>query len=173
MADSTDNDDLELPEFDAGASPNLQIVTQYLKDLSFENYNAPQSLVHSEAPPEIEVSVNLDAQNVGEKLFEIELTITATADREDERIFLVEAVYGGLFQVQNISEQATRLVCLIECPRLLFPFVRRIIADATRDGGFPPLLIEPIDFYRLYRERQANPENAGATEDDGEDTASP
>ncbi len=153
MTDTRDSDTAHLPGSDTGAAPNLQTVAQYLKDLSFENYNAPQSLMQSAEPPEIEVSVNLEVQNMADNVYEIDLTITATADRDDERVFLVEVVYGGLFQIQNVSQDALMPVCLIECPRLLFPFARRIIADATRDGGFPPLLVDPIDFHRLYHER--------------------
>ncbi|MDP6708662.1 MAG: protein-export chaperone SecB [Alphaproteobacteria bacterium] len=165
MTDTTETDAPELPGADVGAAPNLQIVAQYLKDLSFENYNAPQSLMQSAEAPNIEVAVNLDAQNVTENVYEIDLTITATADRDNERVFLVEVVYGGLFQIQNVEAEAVRPVCLIECPRQLFPFARRIIADATRDGGFPPLLVDPIDFFRLYRERYGN---GAAAEDAGD-----
>jgi preprotein translocase subunit SecB len=153
MTDTRETDAPRLPGSDVGAAPNLQIMVQYLKDLSFENYNAPQSLAQSAEAPQIEVSVDLEAQNLADNVYEVELTMTATATRGDEKVFLVEVVYGGLFQIQNVDEEALRPVCLIECPRQLFPFVRRIIADATRDGGFPPLLVDPIDFFRLYRER--------------------
>jgi preprotein translocase subunit SecB len=165
MTDSRETDTPHLPGSDVGAAPNLQIVAQYLKDLSFENYNAPQSLMQSGEAPQIEVSVDLEAQTLADDLYEVELTITATAERDDQKVFLVEVVYSGLFQIQNVDEAALRPVCLIECPRLLFPFARRIIADATRDGGFPPLLVDPIDFFRLYRERYGD--GAGEGEADG------
>ena len=157
MTDASSDETIRIPEFDAGAAPQLQIIVQYLKDLSFENYNAPQSLLNTAEAPEIEVTVNLDAQTLGEGMYEIDLTMTAAADRNDERIFMVEAVYSGLFRIQGQSEEAARLICLIECPRVLFPFARRVISDATRDGGFPPLLVEPIDFYRLYRDKYGEP----------------
>ncbi len=155
----------ELPEADFGAAPHLQILAQYLKDLSFENLNAPQSLMDTGEQMQIEVSVNLEAESAGEGRYAIDLTIEASAHRGNERAFLVEVVYGGLFHVQNIPPEAVQVVCLVECPRILFPYARRILSDATRDGGFPPLLVEPIDFYRLYRERQAETEAAAG---DGE-----
>lgn len=132
-------------------SPRVQINAQYLKDFSFENPNAPQSLGAQAGPPQIQVSVDVGARNFGEGRYEIELRINAEAKREDKVAFVCELVYAGLFTLHNIDDQALRLVCLIECPRLLFPFARRVIADATRDGGFPPLLLDPIDFAQLYR----------------------
>lgn len=135
-------------------APRIQINAQYLKDLSFENPNAPQSLAQQQVgPPQIQVSVDVGARNYGEGRFEVELKISGEAKRDDQTAFMVELVYAGLFTLHNVDEQTTRLVCLIECPRLLFPFARRVIADATRDGGFPPLLLEPIDFAALYRQQ--------------------
>ncbi len=155
-----------LPEADFGAAPHLQILAQFLKDLSFENFNAPASLVDTVEKMQIEVTVNLEAESAGEGRYAIDLTIEATADRGEDRVFLVEVVYGGLFQVMNIPTEAVQMVCLIECPRILFPYARRILSDATRDGGFPPLLVEPIDFYRLYHERQAAAEGQADESED-------
>lgn len=168
MAETPEPEGLHLPEADAGAAPQLRVVAQYVKDLSFENYNAPQSVVQPGEVPQIEVNANLEARTVGTMLYEVDLSLTARAQRGDERLFLVEVVYGGLFRIENVQDSAIRAVCLIECPRLLFPFARRVIADATRDGGFQPLLVDPIDFYRLYRERYLT-----AQADGGEAAAPP
>ncbi len=168
MSDAVPPTSPVLPEVDFGAAPHLQILTQYLKDLSFENFDAPQSLVETDEQMQIEVAVNLEAESHGEGRYAIDLTIEATANRGGNRVFLVEVVYGGYFQVRNIPPEAVQMVCLIECPRLLFPYARRILSDATRDGGFPPLLVEPIDFYRLYRDRQAEGE-AGEASEGGEE----
>ncbi len=154
MSDAVPPDAPVLPERDFGAAPHLQILVQYLKDLSFENFGAPKSLLDTGEGMQIEVAVNLEAESAGEGRYGIDLTINATANRGADRVFLVEVVYGGLFQIQNIPTEAVQMVCLVECPRILFPYARRIVSDATRDGGFPPLLVEPIDFYRLYRERR-------------------
>ncbi|MEQ9641639.1 MAG: protein-export chaperone SecB [Alphaproteobacteria bacterium] len=150
-------------------APRIQINAQYLKDLSFENPNAPQSLAQQSGPPQIQVSVDVGARNFGDGRYEIELKINGEAKRDDQVAFMVELVYAGLFTLHNVDENTTRLVCLIECPRLLFPFARRVISDATRDGGFPPLLLEPIDFAALYRQQaekqQAQAGNGGAAPD--------
>lgn len=133
--------------------PQMRIHAQYVKDLSFENPSAPLSLLNSHEAPRIEVSVDVQARQVQEDSYEVEIRVTAHADREEHKAFVVEVHYGGLFSFQNVEPEALRPLCLIECPRLLFPFMRRIIADATRDGGFPPLLLEPIDFSKLYRQQ--------------------
>lgn len=136
------------------ARPHLQINAQYVKDLSFENPNSPNSLMQNEAP-QIEVSVDVGARNLAGNQYEVELRITANANHGEDRAFVCEVLYGGVFTLLNVEEQALQPVCLIECPRLLFPFARRIVADCTRDGGFPPLLLEPIDFAALYFSTQA------------------
>ena len=141
---------------DAGApesapeAPQIQIRAQYVKDLSFENPNAPQSL-GGEVAPQIEVAVDVGAQAMGDDHYEVELRITANADREGEKVFVVEVQYAGVFQLAGAPQDVLEPLCLIECPRFLFPFARQIVADATRDGGFPPLMLEPIDFVQLYQ----------------------
>ena len=130
--------------------PQVQVHAQYVKDLSFENPEAPRSLSQQGAAPKIEVSVDVGARNLGPNQFEVELRITANADHEETKAFVVEVLYAGVFPLHNVDESTMKPVCLIECPRILFPFARRVIADATRDGGFPPLLLEPIDFAVLY-----------------------
>jgi len=133
--------------------PRIQVHVQYVKDLSFENPAAPRSLAVNEAP-KIEVSVDVGATQLTETQFEVELRIVAEANRADHKAFVVELLYGGVFSLHNIDPTALKAVCLIECPRIMFPFARRILADATRDGGFPPLLLEPIDFALLFRQQQ-------------------
>ena len=131
-------------------NPHVQVHAQYVKDLSFENPEAPNNLTNQTDPPNIEVSVDVGARNLTSRQFEVELRITANAKTGDTKAFVVEVLYAGVFTLHNTAQEKLKQVCLIECPRLLFPFARRIVADATRDGGFPPLLLEPIDFAALY-----------------------
>ena len=138
---------------DANA-PRIAVKAQYIQDLSFENPNAPGSLSGSEAP-KVDIGVNFNARGTGGDDFEITLKITANAKRGETTVFVLELVYGGLFTLANIPQERRRALCLIECPRILFPFARRIVADATRDGGFPPLFLEPIDFVKLYQSHAA------------------
>lgn len=141
----------------AMVSPAIHIMVQYLKDFSFENPNAPSILQETEEQPKISVSVNVNAKPLDEKMtdFEIDLMIDAKAETGDEVVFAIEIVYGGVFRFDNIPQENLQPIVMIEGPRLLFPFVRQIISDATRNGGFPPLLLDPIDFGRLYQERVA------------------
>ena len=138
-----------------GAVPSLVVNAQYVKDLSFENPRAPASLMTTKENPKIDVNVSVNARNLHERTFEVVLTIRADAKTGEEPAFVSELVYAGVFTVANVPEEALRPTLLIECPRLLFPFARRIIADVTRDGGFPPLFINPIDFVSLYRNQYA------------------
>lgn len=150
-----------------GTEPQVGILAQYLKDLSFENPSAPQSFQGmAQAKPDIEVNVNLNARRVGEEGYEVVLNITAKATLKDQDVtaFVVEISYAGLFGVRNLPEENLEPFLLIECPRLLFPFARRVIADATRDGGFPPLLLEPIDFVALYRKHQEERQAQGGAQ---------
>ncbi len=135
----------------AGENPTLNIEAQYLKDLSFENPEAPNSLASGAETPTINVSVDVGAQQIGEHQYEVELRVTAEALRDDEKVFICELQYAGIFTLMNFPPEALEPVCLIECPRFIFPFLRRIVADVTRDGGFPPLMLEPIDFAQLFQ----------------------
>ena len=161
MSDTSTGDEQRSAGSAADQRPQIQVNAQYVKDLSFENPNAPQSLLSSAEPPQIEVTVDVGARGLGENRYEVELRITAHATRGAERAFVVEVVYSGVFTLVNVSADSLQPICLIECPRILFPFARRIIADSTRDGGFPPLLLEPIDFAALYMSSQQN--NAAET----------
>jgi preprotein translocase subunit SecB len=147
---------------DQTPKPQINVNAQYVKDLSFENPGAPQSLANNEAP-KIEVNVDVGAQAIGEIQYEVQLSITANAERNDEKVFVAEVVYAGIFTIANANEQTLRPLLLIECPRFLFPFARQIVADATRDGGFPPLLLEPIDFAQLFMAAQAKEQAASET----------
>jgi preprotein translocase subunit SecB len=135
--------------------PGIHVLGQYLKDLSFENPGAPRSLRPGEKAPKLDVNVNVNARPQSQSEFEVELKLEAKAARGDETLFIVEVAYAGLFQLRNVPHEHAQPLLLIECPRLLFPFARQIVADATRQGGFPPLMIDPVDFATLYRRRMA------------------
>ena len=139
--------------FDDQAPPQVAIITQYEKDLSFENPNAPGSL-QVQSQPRIDVNVGVNARKAADDVYEVELKISAKADVDGEAAFMVELLYAGLFGLKNVPEEAIEPFCIIEGPRMLFPFARRIIADAVRDGGFPPLMLDPIDFGALYMSQQ-------------------
>jgi preprotein translocase subunit SecB len=141
--------------------PMLLVNAQYLKDLSFEVPGAPTIYAElATQPPEISVRVDLNAQPMHENRFEVTLTLSVDATVEGKVAFIVEVAYAGVFTV-NVAPEHVQQVLLIECPRLLFPFARSIIANATQDGSFPPLLLQPIDFLALY---QARAEQAAAAE---------
>ncbi len=135
--------------------PGIHVLGQYIKDLSFENPGAPGSLRPSSANPDLDVNVNVNAKPMSETDFEIELKLDATASRENETLFIAEVAYAGVFRIHNVPQEHMQPIILIECPRLLFPFARQILADATRQGGFPPLMIDPVDFAALFRQRMA------------------
>jgi preprotein translocase subunit SecB len=135
------------------APPSLAALGQYIKDLSFENPNAPASLAPKETGPNISISVNVNAKQIAETDFEVELTLEGKAGEGDGMLFRFELLYAGMFRLQNIPTESMQAVVMIECPRLLFPFARQIIAESVRNGGFPPLLIDPIDFAALYQQK--------------------
>jgi preprotein translocase subunit SecB len=142
----------------AVAPPQLNVLAQYTKDLSFENPNAPQSLAPQGQPPQINIQINVGANNVSENEFEVTLKIEGKAENAGKTIFSFELAYAGVFRILNVPKENLHPLIMIECPRLLFPFAREIIATAVRDGGFPPLMLDPVDFVGLYRqnmERQA------------------
>jgi preprotein translocase subunit SecB len=135
--------------------PGFRIVAQYVKDLSFENPKAPDSL-RLDGKPSIDMGVEMNAAGRQDGLFEVELRLSIKASTESLAVFHVELVYGGLFALAGVSEQDIEPMLLIECPRYLFPFAREIIARATSDGGFyPPFMLDPIDFATIYMSRQA------------------
>jgi len=148
---------------DTSAAPELSVILQYVKDLSFENPNAPNAFRHQGEQADMDVNVDIQARSLAENQFEVEMRIRATARRESDPVFMVELLYAGVFGMKNVPPDQVEPVLLIECPRMLFPFARRIVGDAVRDGGFPPLMIDPIDFFALYQRRKA----AGASQPNG------
>lgn len=132
----------------SGEPPRMQILAQYVKDLSFENPGAP---MNQSVRPAIDLGVDLQARRVENDHFEIELRLRVSAKHEEKTLFLMELSYAGVMLIQNVPEDVIQQILLIEAPHLLFPFARRVVADTIRDGGMPPLMIEPIDFAALYR----------------------
>ncbi|HPG22360.1 MAG TPA: protein-export chaperone SecB [Amaricoccus sp.] len=130
--------------------PRLQILTQYIRDVSFENIAVQKGLV-SEGKPEVRVGVNLDAQKRGDDRYEVALKVKVDSKLPEGPVFILELDYAGLFVVQNVPDEQLHPLLMIECPRLIFPYVRRVVGDLTRDGGYPPLNLEMIDFLSLYR----------------------
>lgn len=133
--------------------PSMRVLAQYLKDFSFENPGAPDSLQQQDKSPQIDVGVHVNAKTLSKTDYEVELKLEAKAGEGKNVIFAAEILYAGLFRLENIPEDSLHPVVLIECPRLLFPFARQILSEATRNGGFPALLLDPIDFAQLYQQR--------------------
>ena len=157
FADPSKRPDMTDDEAGALTAPTqtqIRVLAQFSRDLSFENPRAPDSL-RLTSQPKIEVGVEMAARGRPDGLFEVDLKLSAHAVNDDQPAFEVELVYGGLFQIEGVSEENLEAVLLIECPRFLFPFARRIIADATSEGGFPPFLLEPIDFAQVYAAQRA------------------
>jgi preprotein translocase subunit SecB len=146
----------EPPPAAAGeVSQQLIINAQYIKDLSFENPRAPQSLMQQNVPPSVEINVDVKAQGVGSDAYEVVLSINASAKAGSDTLFLLELSYGAVVTARNAPQDVLPTLILVETPRLMFPFARNIVAEATRDGGFPPLLINPIDFADLLKRNSA------------------
>jgi len=138
----------------AQPAPRLQIMTQYVRDMSFENIAAQKGLAN-DGKPEIKVQVNLDAQKRAEDQYEVMLKVKLDSSVTGSPVFILELDYAGRFLIQNVPAEQLHPLLLIECPRLIFPFVRRIVADVTRDGGYPPVNLDMIDFLALYRQEIA------------------
>ena len=167
MADEGDVlTDLNTPSTGNGADnrPTAGFITQYIKDLSVENPNSPASFQWQDAP-QIDLQFNIGANPVNDEISEVELKINATANCENGQLYVIELVYAGLVGVRNMPEDQMHMFLFAEAPRILFPFARRVVADATRDLGFQPLMVDPIDFNGLYMQRlqqKAQEEAAGA-----------
>ncbi len=145
----------------APVEPGIRVLTQFIRDLSFENPRAPDVLRGGAAQPQIDMGVEMNARGRDDGLFEVDLKLSARANREDGTVFFVELLYGGLFAIEGVPPEDMEPVLLVECPRFLFPFARRIIGDVTTDGGFPPFLLDPIDFAGVYAARKAQAEAEG------------
>lgn len=141
--------------------PQLTVVAQYIKDLSFENPNAPQSLSLNQQP-QINIQINVNAKPLSDTDVEVTLRLEGKAEANGNLMFGFELDYAGVFRVRNVPQDSMNAVVLIECPRLLFPFAREIVAATVRNGGFPPLLLDPVDFVGLYRQRMSELEPANA-----------
>jgi preprotein translocase subunit SecB len=137
------------------AGPQIRVLAQFVRDLSFENPRAPESLRPTGVQPQIDIGVELNARGRQDTLYEVDIKFTAAAQIEGDPVFQVELLYGGLFQISGVPEEAMEPVLLIECPRFLFPFVRKVVADVTMEGGFPPFMLDPIDFAGIYAARRA------------------
>ncbi|MBZ9762732.1 protein-export chaperone SecB [Mesorhizobium sp. CA8] len=142
--------------------PSLNVLAQYVKDLSFESPGAPNSLRGRDKAPGIAINVNVNANPLSDKQFDVNLTLNAKASFDQEVLFNVELVYGGVFAISGFPQEHMLPLLFIECPRLLFPFARQIIADATRNGGFPPLMLDPIDFAQMFQQRIAEDQAAAS-----------
>lgn len=148
-------------EAQAGDQPGIRILAQFIRDLSFENPRAPETLRGGQIQPQIDLGVEMNARGREDGFFEVDLKLSAKAQRDDGPVFVVELLYGGVFQISGVPAEDVEPVLLIECPRYLFPFARRIIAEVTSEGGFPPFLLDPIDFAGVYTARKAQEAQAG------------
>jgi preprotein translocase subunit SecB len=138
-----------------GVQGTFNVLAQYVKDFSFESPGAPNSLRGRTTPPNINIGVNVQSRVLQAPEYEVELRINAQAVDGDSTLFAIELIYAGVFRLIGFNEENLRPMMMIECPRFLFPFARQIVSDASRHGGFPPLMIDPIDFTAMYRQRMA------------------
>lgn len=142
-------------------APSMNMVGQYIRDLSFENPGAPGSIMVGGGNPAFNVSISVAVKKQSDDVYAVELTLNAKANREQVVLFNVELIYGGVFRVKNVPEAQLPLLLMVEGPRLIFPFARQVLANITQQGGFAPLMIEPVDFLRLYQQNLANLQAAG------------
>lgn len=158
MADESQSNGAVQPEQTPQQQVRMQILAQFIRDLSFENAVAQKGAPTGDVQPEITVQVSLDARKRGtEHQYEVisKFRVTSKNKGDNQTLFLAELDYGGVFHIEGVPEEQLHPFLMIECPRMLFPFVRRIISDLTRDGGFPPFNMEPVDFVALYRQELA------------------
>ena len=137
------------------APPQFSVLTQYTKDFSFENPNAPRTLATQQQSPKISLQINVNARQLGPGDFEVSLMLEGGAGEGADALFKFEINYAGVFRVENVPQEQIQPLVMIEGPRLLFPFARQIVADSVRAGGYPPLYVDPIDFHGLYMQRLA------------------
>jgi preprotein translocase subunit SecB len=156
MAESSGNGGPTIVPPQGSAAPQFTVraIAQYIKDLSFENPNVHKLLENPGDQPNLRLEVNVNASRLGPNTFESVINFKADASNKLGTVYDMELAYGGTFQIENLPEQQLEPFLLIHCPALLFPFARRLIADLTREGGFPPLLLDPIDFGALFMKRQ-------------------
>ena len=156
MADETSAQD---------TSPSMSLVGQYVRDLSFESPGAPSSIMLGSGNPTFNVGINVNVKPQAAEIFAVEITLNAKADRDNAVLFAVELIYGGVFRIRNVVDPQLTQLLMIECPRLIFPFARQVLASVTQQGGFPPLMMEPVDFAQVYMQnlRQLDASNGAAT----------
>jgi preprotein translocase subunit SecB len=154
----------EQPQAQANA-PQLNVLAQYIKDFSFENPNAPRSLSPNATQPSISIQINVAVGQLAATDYEVALKLEGKAESADGTtlLFAFDLTYAGVFRIQNVPQEQVHPVVMIECPRLLFPFARELIASSVRGGGFPPLLLDPVDFVALYQQRVAQMQQEPAT----------
>ena len=143
--------------------PGIRVLAQFIRDLSFENPHAPDSLNMGNQSPQMDIGVEMNARSRPDGLFEVDLKLTAAAQREGVAVFHCELLYGGLFQLTGVPETEMELVLMTECPRFLFPFARHIVSDMSAQGGFPPFMLDPIDFTGIYMAQKAQGHVMGST----------
>lgn len=131
-------------------APSYSLMGQYIRDLSFENPGAPASIMLGGTQPKFAVGINVGVKKQSDEIYGVEITLNAKADRDGTVLFQVELVYGGVYRVKNVPEQQLPQLLMVECPRMLFPFARQLLASVTQQGGFPPLVMEPVDFAQIY-----------------------
>lgn len=148
MADETADNTAQ----QAASAPSMNLIGQYIRDLSFENPGAPASIMAGGPNPNFQVNINVGVKKQSDDVYAIELTLTAKAERDAKTLFAVELVYGGVFRLRNVPESQLAPILMVECPRLIFPFARQVLASVTQQGGFPPLMMEPVDFMAIYRQ---------------------
>ena len=156
---------------EAAPPPQLNVLAQYTKDLSFENPNAPASLAPQQQQPAINIQINVGANNIAENEFEVTLSVEGKAENAGKVMFSFDLAYAGVFRILNVPKENLHPLIMIECPRLLFPFAREIVGTAVRNGGFAPLLLDPVDFVALYQQRLAQAQAEQAEQGAGNKTA--
>ena len=146
------------PAGNAGTAPapSFNLVGQYVRDLSFENPGAPGTILAGGPNPSFSVSINVSVKKQADDLYAVELLLNAKAQRETTLLFNVELAYGGVFRLRNVPEAQLPPLLMVECPRLIFPFARQVLATTVQQGGFPPLMMEPVDFQALYLQNLRN-----------------
>jgi len=140
---------------DPNQPPGIRVLAQFIRDLSFENPHAPDSLNMGANGPQMDVGVEMNAKARPDGLFEVDLKLSTTAQREGSAVFHCELLYGGLFQITGVPQTEMELVLMTECPRFLFPFARHIVSELSSQGGFPPFMLDPIDFMGIYMAQKA------------------
>lgn len=140
----------------AQTAPSFTLVGQYIRDLSFENPGAPGSMLQGGGGGPAGLNISVAVKKQADEIYAVEITMAAKAEREKVVLFNVELVYGGVFRIKNVPEAQLPLLLMVEGPRLIFPFARQVLANVTQQGGFAPLMVEPVDFMRLYQQNAAN-----------------